>query len=202
MAAWLEEVATARVDCAASSSLSHQPVVQASRGWRQRSQQRRSLPQRLPCSASGAVAWLQKHGRQDYPRQPSSDFRAETVAAAGKQRQSASRQLCLRGPGRRLLLAAPPRTSDEKLSPVRRPPRLERRPPRLEARCAPWHVASARGRARCRPALCHHRALAGRQASSQKVANVIGMWEGYTRHTASELDTGGVRGSKPAGFSA
>ena len=26
------------------------------------------------------------------------------------------------------------------------------------------------------------------------------MWEGYRRHTGPELDTGGMRGSKPAGF--
>ena len=56
MAAWLEEVATACVDCAASLTLSYHPVVQAAREWRQRSRQRRSLPQRRPCSASGAVA--------------------------------------------------------------------------------------------------------------------------------------------------
>ena len=27
------------------------------------------------------------------------------------------------------------------------------------------------------------------------------MWEGYRRHTGPELHTGGMRGSKPAGFS-
>ena len=154
MAAWLEEVATARVDCAASLTLNYHPVVQAARGWRQRSRQRRSLPQRRPCSASGAVAWLQKHGRQHYG-QPSSSFCAEACAAAGKQRQSASRDLHLRDPGRRRLLVAPLRPNDEKWSPIRRPPRLERRPSRLEARCALWHAASsARGRARSSWAFC------------------------------------------------